>query len=120
LQPPRAEGINLKSSFHLDAAPEAARLVVEVARLQGPGDGIGRALERGELRTEVVVNGQFVDYLNRHVDRASAELRRVEVELPLGTLRAGENTLEMRLTSERETQRYPHCGVAGIAIEMPR
>jgi hypothetical protein len=120
LQPPRAEGTTLKGAFRLDPVPEAARLVVEVVRLQGPGDGIGRALEKGELQTEVLVNGQRVDYLNRHVDRVSAEPRRVELDLPQGTLRAGDNTLELRLTPERVTQRFPHCGVTGIVLEAPR
>jgi hypothetical protein len=119
-EPPRAEGTSMTFSFHLDAAPEAARLVVEVVRLRGPADGIGRALERGELRTEVVVNGRPVDYLNRHVDRASAEPRRVVVDMPRGALHAGDNTVEVRQTPERATQRYAHCGVTGIAVELPR
>jgi hypothetical protein len=120
LDPPRAEGPGLRWTFNLDAVPEGARLVVEAVRLKGPGDGIGPALERGERRTEVLVNGRGVDYLNHHIDRALEEPRRVAVDLPAGVLRTGENVVEVRQTPERASERVEHCGVAGVAVEVPR
>jgi hypothetical protein len=120
LQPARAEATSLRRTFRLDAVPAEARLVVEVMRLKGPGDGIGEALERGELRTEAIVNGQRADYLNRHVGRSSPRPQRVSVALPRRCLQVGENVLELRQTPDRASERCESCGICGIALELPR
>ncbi|HXG12509.1 MAG TPA: hypothetical protein VNK04_22325 [Gemmataceae bacterium] len=119
LQPARAEGPTLRRTFRLDTVPTGVRLEVQVVHLKGPGDGIGAALERGELRTEVVVNGQRVDYLNRHVGRASEGPRRIRVILPRRSLRAGDNVLELRQVPDSDGRRES-CGIAGLALELPR
>jgi hypothetical protein len=119
LQPPQAEGLSLRRTFRLGEAPADARLVVIVTHLRGPGDGIAAALERGGLRTEVVVNDKVADYLNRHVDRATREPRRLSVALPAAALRDGENAVELRLTPDRESGQYEHCGIAGLRLEIP-
>jgi hypothetical protein len=119
-QPPRPEGTSWRGAFRLDAVPGEARLLVHVVRLAGEKDGVGETLRAGGLRTEVVVNGKSVDYLNRQVDRALPEPRRLVVPLPRTALRAGENTIELRQTPERGTGRYPHCGVFRLALELPR
>jgi hypothetical protein len=120
LQPPQGEGLTLRRTFRLEDVPQEVRLVLHVAHLRGPGDGIGEALERGEWRTEVVLNGKVVDYLNRHVERASREARRLSLPLSPEALRAGENVLELRLTPDRASGRYEHCGISGLRLEMPR
>jgi hypothetical protein len=120
LQPARAEGPSLRLTVRLDAVPEAASVVVDVVRLKGRGDGIGPALERGELRTELLVNGERVDYLNRHVDRAAPEPRRLRLALPVRLLRAGDNVLELRQTPGHDSERHEDCGVAGLCLELPR
>jgi hypothetical protein len=120
LQPPQGEGLTLRRTFRLEDVPHEVRLVLHVAHLRGPGDGIGAALERGDSRTEVVVNGKVVDYLNRHVERATREPRRLSLSLPADALRVGENVLELRLTQDRGSGRYEHCGVSGLRLEMPR
>jgi hypothetical protein len=120
IYPLRAEGPRLKWMCSLAAVPASARLTVEVSELAGPADGIAQQLERGELRAEVLVNGQRVDYLNRQVERASPRPRRLTVEVPARSLRSGENTIELVQTEERETGRIPHCGVSGVVLELPR
>jgi hypothetical protein len=120
LRPARAAGPSLRRTFRLDEVPDEVRLVIGVVHLKGPGDGVGAALQRGELRTEVVVNGQRVDYLNRLVDRSSAEPRWLSVLLPRRLLRRGENSLELRQTPQRDTERLESCGILGLAIEVPR
>jgi hypothetical protein len=120
LHPPRAEGPSLRWSFRLSAVPESARLRLNVVRLKGPGDGIGPALRRGELRTEVVLNGRVVDYLNRHVQHSSRVSLPLTIAIPKRALRAGNNTLVLRQTPERETQHMDSCGVSDLVIEIPR
>jgi hypothetical protein len=120
LQPPQGEGLTLRRTFRLEEVPHAVCLVLHVVHLRGPGDGIGAALERGEQRTEVVLNGKVVDYLNRHVERATHQPRRLSLPLSPDALRVGENALELRLTPDRESGRYEHCGISGLRVEMPR
>jgi hypothetical protein len=120
LHPPRAEGKSKEWSFHLETVPEEARLRLQVVRLKGPADGIAPSLERGELQTQVVVNGRVVDYLNRHVRRSSRDPRPLTVLLPRRFLRPGKNTLVLRQSLETATGHYESCEVSGLVIEVPR
>jgi hypothetical protein len=120
LAPPRPEGPALRRPFRLDAIPATARLAVTVHHLKGPVDGIGPALQRGELRTEVFVNERRIDYLNRRVDRAVKETQRLEIALPTSALRIGENVVELRQTPEAATGRRESCVVSNLVIELPR
>jgi hypothetical protein len=119
LDPPRAEGPAWRGTFTLPAVPAEARLTLGVVHLLGPADPGGAALADGGLRTEVVVNGRRVDYLNRQVDRASREPRRLTVPLPADALRAGENVIELRQTPGPPAGRPAHCGISGISLEIP-
>jgi hypothetical protein len=112
LQPPRAEGPGLNRTFALDAVPDEARLVLEVVQLKGPKETASRAT--------VYLNGERLDDLNRHVEKAASEPRRLALPLPKGRLRKGENVLELKLTPSPETRRVEPCGVCGIAVELPR
>lgn len=120
LQPARAEGTALRLNFRLETAPTETRLLVRAVHLKGPGDGIGPALERGEQRTEVIVNGQRVDYLNRHVGRSSPEAVPIRITVPRRCLQVGENVLELRQTPDLVSEKCPSCGIAGVALELPR
>jgi hypothetical protein len=115
--PARAEGLDLARSFRLDAVPSVARLSVAAVQLKGPGDGIGKALERGELRTEVWINKERVDYLNRLVDRATARPQRLSIDIPTKFLRKGDNIVELRQTPEPDTGQYENCGLSRLTIE---
>jgi hypothetical protein len=120
LFPPRAEGMSKEWSFRLETLPQEARLRLQVVQLKGPDDGIARSLKRDELQMQVVVNGNVVDYLNRHVRRASRQPRPLTVLLPRRFLRAGKNTLALRQTAEAATGHCESCGVSGLVIEVPR
>jgi hypothetical protein len=123
LPAPRPEGLQLRRTFQLgEPVPSEARLVVGVLQLKGPGDGpdVARSLERGGLRTEVVLNGRVVDYLNRHGERSSSEPRRLSMPLPRQLLHTGENELILRQTEDRQTGRYEDCGIVSLAVEIPR
>jgi hypothetical protein len=119
---PQPEGLSLRKTFALAAIPESARLAIAVAHLKGPGDGrkMAQALERGGLRTEVVLNGKTVDYLNRHVESSAAEFRSVRIGLPRDALKVGDNQLELRQTIDRDTGQYEDCLVGPLVVEVPR
>lgn len=118
---PRPEGLRLQTKFKLDAVPADPHLAVEVTYLKGPGDGkaIAEALQRGGLRTVVVVNGKEVDYLNRLVEHSAAEPRRLRMALPKEALRTGENVIELQQSADRDTGRYEECILSAIALELP-
>jgi hypothetical protein len=120
LRPARAEGVSLRWRFRLKAVPKEARLQVGVVRLKGAADDIGMLLKRGELRTEVAVNGKLVDYLNRQVLHSEREPRWLTIPLPGHSLRAGENSLVIRQTPEKGTKHYESCGLTGVVVEIPR
>jgi hypothetical protein len=120
--PARPEGLSLQRTFALTAVPDEANLVIEVVYLQGPGAGpaLAEALPRGGLRTEVLVNGRVLDYLNRHVERSVRTPSRLRLPLPRLFLRTGTNDVEVRQTPDPETGRYENCGVSALAIEIPQ
>lgn len=119
---PQPGGLSLRKTFALAAVPENARLAVGVAHLKGPGDGrkMAQALDRGGLRTEVLLNGKPVDYLNRHVESSSAELHSLRIGLPRDALKIGDNQLELRQTIDRETGQYEDCLVGPLIVELSR
>jgi hypothetical protein len=116
-----ARELRLRKKFRLDAIPIEANLVVRAANLSGPGDGadVAQALQDGGLRTDVIINGQSVDYLNRHVTKATREPRSIRLKVPRNLLRTGENELELRQTPDPETGRYGTCTVHGLTVEVP-
>jgi hypothetical protein len=118
---PRPEGLRFRKIFTLMEIPQTIRVAVQVAHLKGPGDGrkIAQALAAGAWRTELLLNGKPVDYLNRLVESSSADFRTLRVALPREALKMGENVLEIRQTSDRETGRYEDCLIGGLALEMP-
>jgi hypothetical protein len=117
----RPEGTSLRRTFAVPAVPASARLYVTVAHLPAPGDDatVARMLQRGGLRTEVVLNGRVVDYLNHYLARTPAEPATVSLALPPANLRAGNNVLELRQTADAETGRSANCVVSAIIIEIP-
>jgi hypothetical protein len=67
----------------------------------------------------VVVNGRAVDYLESHAGRAAGGPCRVAVTLPPGSLHAGENVLQLRVTPDPETGRRGPIGVSRLTLEIP-
>jgi hypothetical protein len=112
LQPPRAEGTELKRTFTLDALPDDARLVLSVMQLKG--------VKETAARVSVYLNGERLEDLNRLVDKAVSEPRRLTLPLAKERLRKGENVLEFKLTPSSETRRVEPCGLFGLALEVPK
>jgi hypothetical protein len=111
IDPPRAEGLSWRGEFRLDAVPDDARLVLGVvpppsAALEGAG-------------TAVVVNGRRVGYLNGQANGATGRPGQRAIALPRDALRLGANEIELKQTSDPKTGRIGHCGIFGMAVEIP-
>lgn len=115
---PEPDGLFLRRAFRLQQLPTSVRLLATVSHLPGAGDGpeIRKSLEQGSLRTEVLLNGQVVDYLNRYVDRASATPKQLTVPLPIAALQAN-NTLELRQRLDPRTLQVADCEILELIIE---
>ena len=76
---------------------------------------------KGELRTNVQINGKFVDYLNRHITSKNETPERIRLPIPAGLLRAGENRLRIEQVAEASNPNsLDDLGVLGIALESDR
>jgi hypothetical protein len=115
---PEPDGLVLRRGFRLTQPATAVRLLVCVAHLPGRNDGpdIRQSLEQGSLRTEVLLNGQVIDYLNRYVDRASPTPTRLTVPLPVAKLQEN-NTLELRQRLDPRTLQVADCEILELLVE---
>jgi hypothetical protein len=114
--PPRAEGPKLRCTFRLDSVPTAARLVITAQHLKGQAG----ARNRGELATEVLVNGRSLGNLNSRIDRALKDPLSIRIEIPKEALLGGENIVELIQKPEAKTGRRESCIISAVAIELPR
>lgn len=119
-QVPYPEGSTRTWKFELPQAPATAWGVLYALEMEAmvPGAPYFDQLKNGELRTYLDINDTEVDFLNRRLalDRRTAQ--RVRIELPPGRLRAGENTLRIRQTPQKDfPDWFDHCGVYGLTLE---
>lgn len=123
LQRPYPEGNELAWTFELPRVPSTTWLVADVVDLEPMQEGAPyfQQLKEGFLRTELVVNGHSVDFLNRYVLLGNRrEPKRIRVELPADVLRPGENTLELRQKAQKgRPGSYDDFGIFGLGIEWP-
>ena len=115
---PRAEGLSWQGQVRLEAEPSDARLIVHVLGLSAGDAPRKETLQEERGQTEVIVNERRVDYLNRQMQRAGSSPRRLVVELHRGTLKAGDNVIEVRQTLDPASKRHSHCGLFGLALEV--
>ena len=75
-------------------------------------------VSKGELRTNVQINGKFVDYLNRHITSKNETPERIRLAIPAGLLREGENRLRIEQVAEAgNPNSLDDLGILGIALE---
>ena len=75
-------------------------------------------VSKGELRTNVQINGKFVDYLNRHITSKTETPERIRLAIPAGLLLEGENRLRIEQVAEADRPNsLDDLGVLGIALE---
>ena len=88
---------------------------IKVATLVAAAESLVR---KGELRTNVLVNGKSIDYLNRHVTSKNESPERIRLAIPEGLLRQGKNQIRIEQVAEANNPTsLDDLGVLGIALE---
>ena len=125
LDPPLPEGGTLERTFTLASLPDPARtaasVVLDVVQVVGEGTGVpfSDLVRNGELRTTVGINGQKVDYLNRHITTKNETPERIRLAIPARLLRVGSNTIRFDQTGKlTDPEELDDLGILGIAIEF--
>lgn len=122
LDPPQPEGRTLEVPFTLEAAPPGASWiglnVVQVVGIEGDPDYSDR-VRQGELLTRVLLNGQPVDNLNRHVTVRNDSPLRLRLPVPEGVLKAGENVLRFEQDGMKDSpETVDNLGLWGLTLEI--
>ncbi len=121
IDPPQPEGSTLEMTFRLDRVPEGpAFLSMDVLQVVGGDRSLPFAddIAKGELRTNVAINGKPVDYLNRHIRDRNEIPERIRLPIPAGVLKAGANDLKITQAIRVEDNYVDDLGVLGIALEF--
>lgn len=123
LSPPQPEGPVLNIPFKLASLPNAeAALCLDVVQVIGESGNLDFSdrVKKGELRTNVLLNGRRFDDLNRHINTRNDVPARIRLPIPAGLLKAGENVLRFEQTGAKDDPRMlDNLGVLGTALEFP-
>lgn len=122
IDPPQPEGGVLERAFELAAVPDGpVFLVMDVVQVVGeaPDLPFSALVKKGELRTNLKLNGEPFDYLNRHITSRNETPERVRVPIPRNLLRAGKNVVRLEQTGIANDPNYlDDLGVLSIAVEF--
>jgi len=122
LDPPQPEGGVLERAVTLETVPAgAASLVLDVVQVVGEGRDLefSPLIRKGELRTNVALNGRPLDYLNRHIASRNETPERVRLPIPQGFLRPGRNVFRFQQVGKAGDPNYlDDLGVLSIALEF--
>lgn len=122
LDPPQPEGSRLDLSFDVERpVAGAAELVLDVVQVAGEAESLMFApqIKRGELRTNVLLNGKPLDYLNRHIRSKNETPERIRLPIAAGALRTGKNVIRFQQVPEaRDPQSLDDLGILCIALEF--
>jgi hypothetical protein len=123
LDPPQPEGSVLERTVELASLPPGpAALTLDVLQVAGEASGLQFAdlVKKGEVRTNVRINGRMVDYLNRHVTSKNETPERIRVAVPEGLLRAGRNQVRLeQVGTESDPDYLDDLGILEMALEFP-
>jgi len=122
LDPPLPEGGVLERSFELDAVrPGRAFVVLDVLQVVGEtaGSPYSNLVQKGELRTYVVVNGKRIDYINRYITTSNETPERIRIPIPQGLLRPGKNLLRIEQTGiASDPTWFDDLGILQVALQF--
>jgi hypothetical protein len=122
LDPPQPEGGLLERTVTLaDVPPAPALLVLDVVQVVGVGSGIPYTtqVQKGELRTNVSINGKPIDYLNRHITTKNETPERIRILIPGGVLHPGPNPIRLQQVGlEKDPNFLDDLGILGMALEF--
>ena len=121
LDPPQPEGGVLERGFELPALPEQpVWLVLDVVQVVGEGadQPFSAVVKKGELRTNVSLNGTPFDYINHYIFSRNETPERIRLPIPKRLLRAGRNIVRLDQVGIASDPNYlDDLGVLGIALE---
>jgi hypothetical protein len=120
LDPPAPEGGVLERTIELQDVPDGSWfLVVDVVQMVGENGepDYAEKVKNGELRTNALINGRRIDYVNRHIKARNETPERVAMAIPAGLLHPGKNTIRLELTADKETQ-LDDLGVLQMALML--
>jgi hypothetical protein len=122
LDPPQPEGGVLERSFEIDPLPDApVTIVVDVVQVVGEAAELPYAalIKKGELRTNVSVNGSPFDYLNHYITTKNEVPERVRLTVPKKLLRNGKNLIRFEQVGIASDPNFlDDLGLLGIAVEI--
>ncbi len=122
LDPPYYEADYLDLEFELDEIPPGEpSLVLVVLDVEGEADGLrfSKEIQNGELRTNVSINGQEFDYINRHIVTGNKTPERIRLKIPEGILQEGSNRLRFdQVGTEDQPLKRDNLGLLNIALEF--
>ena len=76
-------------------------------------------VKKGEIRTNIFVNGKAIDYLNRHITSKNETPERVRIPSPSGVLRTGANRVRLEQVGRADDPTYlDDLGVLEIGLEF--
>ncbi len=121
LDPPMPDADEYEVSFTIDALPEAPiTLVLDAVHVEGEFDGgrFAEELRAGFQRTNLLINGEVFDALNRYVRDANRIPTRIRIPIPTDQLRIGENHLRFEQLGREQDENYrDDLGLLQIALE---
>lgn len=122
LDPPQPGGPTLEVALRLaEVPPGASRLALDVVQVVGESGNLDFSdeVKQGFLRTNVLLNGKPIDYLNKHVRDRNDTAARIRLPIPAGLLRAGANTLRFEQTGMKaDAEKLDNLGILTIAVEQ--
>ena len=122
LDPPQPEGGALERAFDLADVPGApAFLVLDVVQVAGEAGDLpfSSLIQKGQLKTNVKMNGEPFDYLNRYVHDRNETPARVRLPVPAGLLKRGRNVVRFEQTGTENDPNYlDDLGLLGVALEF--
>ncbi len=121
LDPPQPEGGTLERSFGLTEVPAGPSfLTFDVVQVAGEASFLpfSDLVKNGEIRTNLLLNGKPLDYLNRHITTKNETAERIRVSIPDGLLQKGKNTLRLEQTGKADDPtQLDDLGVLEIGFE---
>lgn len=122
LDPPQPEGPVLERAFELRAVPEGQpTLVIDAVHVVGEAPDLPFAEEvrKGDLRTNLRINGEPFDYLNHHITTRNETPERVRAAIPRALLKPGKNVVRLEQTGRANDPNFlDDLGILGIAVEF--
>ncbi len=122
LFPPRPEGPSLETTVEIpaDTTWRNASIAIDAVQVVGVSGTptFSEKVRKGELRTNVKLDGKVIDYLNRHVTTKNDSPLRIRAAIADGLLTPGRHTIRLEQLPDGDSpSEYDDLGILGIAVE---